>query len=126
MNQIETAKPHEVASVSLDAFNAFGPMPPVIESESPNVWTAFPVHVKALRTYLDCFQHESDFVLVIGSEQAALMELESTDKPVAHEDHLATLEHGSYRVHEHNGGKVIESLAKDALHVSSVRVRRQR
>lgn len=110
------------AEANTESFNAFGPMP--VESKPANVWTAWPTG-KHLRTYADCYEHETDFVLVIGPEEAALHELETADKPVAHEVSHNVIEPGSYHIHLQGGQLVKEPLAKSsALHVSTVRVRR--
>lgn len=113
----------EVAKEAV-AFNAFGPMPDVVESK-PNAWTAWPAE-RTLRSYADCYEHETDFILVIGSETDALMTLETADKPVAHELSHHAIEPGAYRIHLQNGQMVKETLGKShALTVSSVRVRKQ-
>ena len=85
----------EVAAEKLpdDIFQAFG------ADEKPlEAWTSFPPPAKALRTYADCFATEKDFVLVIGTEQQAQMELETSNKPVAHELRHPLIAPGTYRI----------------------------
>lgn len=116
--------PPRTPAASVEAFNAFGPT--VVESKPENAWTAWPME-RTLRSYADCYEHETDFILVIGSETDALMTLETADKPVAHELSHHAIEPGAYRIHLENGQMVKEVLGKsEAMTVSSVRVRRQR
>lgn len=115
--------PHRPQVAELEAFNAFGPLP--IESKPEQAWTAFPA--RYLRSYADCFETESDFVLVIGSETEALMTLETTDKPVAHEVSHPQIDPGTYHIVKRDGRLVKEPIRKQAaLHVSSVRVQKPR
>lgn len=112
----------EVAAEKLpaDIFNAF---------EQPDIglqaWTSFAPADRSLRTYEDCYEHEKDFVLVVGSESDALMELEASSKPVAWEASHKQIAAGKYRVFD-AGGLKIEPLAKpDANLVSKIAVRKQ-
>lgn len=123
-------KVNQVEPVPADAevaFNAFGPMPPVVESKPDHAWTAWPMDVKHLRSYRDCFEHEHEFVLVIGSETEALMALESTDKPVAFETAHASIKPGTWHVFDSGGHKMIEAIGQPpAMSSATVRIRRQR
>lgn len=114
----------QVASEKLpaDIFNAFGDS---IDVSHTQAWTSM-APAKALRSYADCWEHEKDFVLVIGKETEAVKELERTDKPVAYEVSHKSIKPGAYRIFEQNGRLSIESLTQaKAVNVSSVAVRRQ-
>lgn len=114
----------EVAAEKLpaDIFNAFGDPFDVSHTQA---WTAM-APAKALRSYADCWEHEREFVLVIGKETEAVKELERTDKPVAFEVAHKSIKPGAYRIFEQNGRLSIESLTQaKAVNVSSVAVRRQ-
>ena len=87
-----------------------------------NVWTALPTPTtpKALRTYADCYEHETDFVLVIGNETDAVNALETEMKPVAYEASQAGLGPGVYHVFEHDGKLCFHVVSPTAVTTSAV------
>lgn len=115
----------EVASaeqVPASLFNAFDVKPDPIQQ----VWTAFPATSKSLRTYRDCYEHEADFVLVIGPETDALMTIETANKPVAHETALASVKPGAYRVYRDGLRMVMQPLGIAAKVTQKAKVKRLR
>jgi hypothetical protein len=108
-------------------FNAFQQAPPAVESKpKPNAWGAFPEPSHGLRSYLDCFEHEKEFVLVVGPESTALMTLEATDKPVAHEVKFKALKPGSYRFYHANERLMYVPFGQPpAITSATIRIRKQ-
>lgn len=99
-------------------FNAFSATVTVKERTKarspmdPQVWTALPIRPHVLRTYADCYATEKDFVLVIGTEHQAQIELETSNKPVAHEAKHPLIAPGSYRIFLDGGRLALLPLTK--------------
>ena len=89
----------------------------------PMVWSAMgPMTptAKTLRTYADCYQHETDFVLVVGSETDAVNALETETTPVAYEATQAGLGPGVYHVFQHGGKLCFHVVTPQPVTTSAV------
>lgn len=105
-------------------FNPFAS--PTAQDAAPNVWTAFAPPGPKLRTYADCYAHETDFLLIVGNEADALHELETAAQPVAFEKSHPSIKVGKYHMFQHQGKLLYKSHTPPlARVVGAISVRKQ-
>ena len=114
----------QVASAEKIPEAVFNPFASVATDPPLNAWTAF-APPRVLRTYKDCYEHETDFLLIVGRESDALHELETATKPVAFEVSHPQIKPGKYRMFQRDGKLTYQTMSQPASRVvGAISVRR--